>query len=392
MLSPGQQPTHSAASVIRSAFGSSPATRCSRPWKPGWRTRLPASSSRVSIRRSSRNSCSRRRRSAPPSRSVSGKPNQDGSAPGRLRGRTSRSANGRERRREVGGVLPPPAAEVLELGELGHAQRGLHVGDLEVEADVREDVLVVVAGGQLAEAALEAPAADPVDAGRAPAVPAPLAQRAERAEPHRVVARHRAALAGRHVVRGIERVRRRGAERPGLAAADARAERVAAVLDQHEPVLAAQRLHAGPVERVAERVREHERRACAARSPRRSPRATGCRCRARRRRRPARARAGRRGATVVGNPIAAVITSSPGRSGALVQVRRRRRDREQVRLRAGADEHGVLAVDGRGEAGAERVGEAALGQVGVQDRVGGRDEVRRRRAPSRRRGRATRRA
>ena len=76
--------------------------------------------------------------------------------------------------------------------------------------------------------------------------------------PRRVVARHGAALARRHVVRGVERVRRRGAERADLAAADARAERVAAVLDQHEVVLAAQRLHARAVERVAERVGEHE--------------------------------------------------------------------------------------------------------------------------------------
>ena len=56
LLSPGQQPTQIAASVIRSECVSGPATRCSRPWKPGWRTRLPASSRRVSIRRSSRNS------------------------------------------------------------------------------------------------------------------------------------------------------------------------------------------------------------------------------------------------------------------------------------------------------------------------------------------------
>ena len=232
--------------MILSACSSEPATRCSRPWKPGWRTRLPASSRRVSIRRSSRNSCRRRRRPAPPSRSVRGKPNQDGSASGRRARQHEPVGHRRERRGEPGRVLAPPAAELVELGQLRHAERRLHVGDLEVEADVREDVLVVVAGGQVAEAALEAAAADAVAAGRAPAVAAPLAQRAERAQPRRVVARDGSALPRRHVVGGIERVRRGGAERPGLAAGDARAERVAGILDQHEPVLAAERLDAGP--------------------------------------------------------------------------------------------------------------------------------------------------
>ena len=118
---------------------------------------------------------------------------------------------------------------------------------------------MVVAGGQVAEAALEAAPADPVAAGRAPAVAAPFAQRSERAQPRRVVAHHRAALPGRHVVRGIERVGRDLAERADEAARDARPSASQQSSIEHEAVLAAQRLDAGPVERVAERVREHDR-------------------------------------------------------------------------------------------------------------------------------------
>ena len=79
----------------------------------------------------------------------------------------------------------PADREAFQPVRLRHPERGLHVGELEVVADVREDVLVVVAGRQRAEAAVEAAAADAVEAGRAPAVAAPLAQRADRARPRR---------------------------------------------------------------------------------------------------------------------------------------------------------------------------------------------------------------
>ena len=65
-----------------------------------------------------------------------------------------------------------------------------------------------------------------------------------------------------------------------------------------------------------------------------------------------------------------------GAQRTLVQMRRRRRDRQQVRLRSGADQQRVVALGRAREAGAELGGEAALGEVGVQDRGGGRDQVR----------------
>ena len=56
------------------------------------------------------------------------------------------------------------------------AQRGLHVGGLEVVADVRIGVLVVVAAGQVAQLPVESLAAGIVVAGIAPAVAAPVAE------------------------------------------------------------------------------------------------------------------------------------------------------------------------------------------------------------------------
>ena len=67
--------------------------------------------------------------------------------------------------------------EFVELVELGEPDRGLHVGDLQVVADVRVDVLVVVAARQLAELLVEALAAGVLFARLAPAVAAPVAER-----------------------------------------------------------------------------------------------------------------------------------------------------------------------------------------------------------------------
>ena len=73
---------------------------------------------------------------------------------------------------EVGQPLMQPAEvpparldEARELAELRHADGRLHVGELQVVADVRVDVLVVVAVGQLAELPVEALAAGVVGAG-----------------------------------------------------------------------------------------------------------------------------------------------------------------------------------------------------------------------------------
>ena len=65
--------------------------------------------------------------------------------------------------------------EALEARQLGAADGRLHVGGLEVVAEVAVDVLVVVAVGQGAELLAEALAAGVVLAARAVAVAAPVA-------------------------------------------------------------------------------------------------------------------------------------------------------------------------------------------------------------------------
>ena len=106
---------------------------------------------------------------------------------------------------------------------------------------------------------VEALAAGVVHAGRAPAVAAPFAERADGPQPGRVVGHDRPALAGGHVVSGVERERRGLAEAAHRLPVVGGAERVAAVLDQHQVVLAAELGHALHVERVAEAVRHEDR-------------------------------------------------------------------------------------------------------------------------------------
>src|SRR4029079_5293144 len=99
-------------------------------------------------------------------------------------------------------------------------------------AEVAVDVLVIVAGRQAPELPLEALAAGVVLAGRAPAVSAPVAERLENGHQLRRSGQHRAALAGRHVVRGIERQRCQVAEGPRqLAVVEAAGRRAVVTCD-----------------------------------------------------------------------------------------------------------------------------------------------------------------
>src|SRR5213080_387733 len=138
---------------------------------PGWRSTLPENTRRVSMRRDSRNRTSSSRDTPP--RTVIGQPNQAGSAAG-----------------------------------------GLHVGDLQVVAEIGVDVLVIVAGGQVAELPLEALPARVRLPGGAPAVASPVPHRLSRAVEPAAVDDHAAAFSYRHVVGREERERRHVAERP----------------------------------------------------------------------------------------------------------------------------------------------------------------------------------
>ena len=248
---------------------------------------------------------------------------------------------------------------------------------LKLKPDVGEDVLVVVAGGQVAEAALEAAPADAVDAGRAPAVAPPLAQRAERAEPARVVGdaprRPRpSSCGGRDRTSRSPQRRTCPTWRPPMREPSASQQSSIST----RPCSRQSASTPGPSNglpsvwaRTTPRVRGADRR-----GDRLERRVVGVRLDV---------DVDRHetvlvepGATVVGKPTAAVITSSPGASGRSCRCDSRRGDGEQVRLRAGADEHRVLrARSRRARPSAERIREPPLGQRGVQDGLGRRGEV-----------------
>src|SRR5919204_614655 len=155
-------------------------------------------------------------------------------------------------------VLTSRRDEARQLLELLAADRGLQIERLQVVADVLIGVLVVEPERERAELVAEALAARVVLAGLAPAVAAPVAERA--GDPVQLAARgeHRPALAGRHLVRGIEGERREIAERADGLPVDARAESVAAVLDEEHAALAAQRRDRRRVVGEAHRVREDD--------------------------------------------------------------------------------------------------------------------------------------
>src|ERR1035441_3374042 len=68
--------------------------------------------------------------------------------------------------------------ELIDLAQLGHPNGGLHIGHLEVVADVRIDVFVIVTEGKRAELLGEAFAAGVVFAAGAVAIASPIAKAA----------------------------------------------------------------------------------------------------------------------------------------------------------------------------------------------------------------------
>ena len=129
-------------------------------------------------------------------------------------------------------VSPPRLDESVQLVELRHAHRGLHVGELQVVANVRIGVLVIVSAGQVAQLPTEPLAAGVVAAGFAPAVAAPVAEGFGDGAEQRRVGQNRAALAHRDVVGGIEAYRGQVAESAGLASVIGGSHGVAAIFHQ----------------------------------------------------------------------------------------------------------------------------------------------------------------
>src|SRR5438552_4856689 len=153
-------------------------------------------------------------------------------------------------------VLASRHDEARQLLELLASDRRLEVERLEVVADMGVGVLVVEPERQGAELIAKALAAGVVLAWFAPAVAAPVAEGA--GDPVHLSARgeHRATLARRHLVSRIEGEGRKIAERSHGLSIDPRTERVAAVLHQEHPPLAAQRSDRRRVVGEAHRVGE----------------------------------------------------------------------------------------------------------------------------------------
>ena len=164
-----------------------------------------------------------------------------------------------EARAKPGEVAAAGGDEAVELVELGHAHGRLHVGELQVVADVGIDVFVVVAVRQVAELPVEPLAAGVVVPRLAPAVAAPVAEALHELFELRRIGEHDAPLAHRHVVRGIETARRHVAELADVPAAEGRPERVAAVFHEPQVVPLAEVGDRGTVERITERMGEHHR-------------------------------------------------------------------------------------------------------------------------------------
>lgn len=159
-------------------------------------------------------------------------------------------------------VMTATLHEARELLQLGAAHSGLHVRDVEVQAEMRIDVFMVVAFRQFAVLAIETVAAVVVLAGVADAVAAPITERTHNFVEQRIVRVDGAALAHRHMMRRVEAGRANIADgtRELLLAIDdvARAEGIAVILHEPEIVLVAEVLHGLQVKGIAQRMREHD--------------------------------------------------------------------------------------------------------------------------------------
>lgn len=148
--------------------------------------------------------------------------------------------------------------ELRRALELRQTAGGLHVGDLEVVAEVGVDVFVIVALRQGAELLAESLATGIVTAGGTVAVAAPVAEGFGNGPQLAIVGEHRTALAHSDVVRGVEAEGGDVAQGANHPAIEGGAKCVTAVLDQPQAMLVAQGLDFGEVEGVAQGVGQHD--------------------------------------------------------------------------------------------------------------------------------------
>lgn len=163
---------------------------------------------------------------------------------------------------EIVEVVTAALDEAREFLELGAADSGLHVRDVQVQAKVRIDVFVIVAFRQLAVLAVEAMAAVIILTGGTDAITAPVAHRAGDLIEQRVARVDSAALSHRHVMWRVEAGRAEVTDtaRELLLAIDRveGAKRIAVVLDEPEVMLVTEILDSLEVKRIAECMRDHD--------------------------------------------------------------------------------------------------------------------------------------
>jgi hypothetical protein len=148
--------------------------------------------------------------------------------------------------------------QIADATQLGKRHGGLHIGDLQVVAGVRVDVLVVVTAWQFSELPFIALAAGVVATRRAIAVTAPVAERLDQLRQLRIVSEDGAAFAHGDVMRGVEAQGADMAEGADLAVAIGAAEGIAAIFHQPESVMIGKRSHFFDREGDSQRVGEHD--------------------------------------------------------------------------------------------------------------------------------------
>jgi hypothetical protein len=185
------------------------------------------------------------------------KPNQLGSACSEAHGKDQKMFQAGE-----GFPQPLPVTfacfdETGQLAQLRHADGGLHVGELQVVSGMRVGVLVVVSRRKPAHLAREPLAAGVVGSRFAPAVTAPVAKRFDEGFQKWSAGEDAAAFSRGDVVRGIEAGGSQVPECPCHAAAPGRSQGVTVVLNHPEIMLSRERQHAIEIERISQRVGQH---------------------------------------------------------------------------------------------------------------------------------------
>src|SRR6478735_4534059 len=156
-------------------------------------------------------------------------------------------------------VAAPRLDEAFQMVKLGETDCRLHVGDLQIIADMAVGVFMVISGRKIAKLAAKALAASIVLARCAPAVAAPVAHRFNDALQSRLVGEHGPAFSHGDVMGGVEAQCSDVAEGADVLAVVCCAKRVATILDDPKVVLLRNSHDFAEVERVPQRMSDHDR-------------------------------------------------------------------------------------------------------------------------------------